>query len=95
MQSENAERYLVGWLNRFGSAVPALTVQRFNDLFSFKRQHLPPAIVTARWASDVRTHRASALWTFSQQRRTPTVCCLARAQSHLGRFAFWDSHGRR
>ena len=65
------------------------------NLFALKRQHLPPAVVTARRARDVRGNGAPALGTFVQMRSMPAVRRLARAQSHLGCFAFWDSHNRR
>ena len=40
--------------------------------------------MTANWASALRT--------FSQLRTMPAVRSLAGAQSHLGGFAFWNSH---
>src|SRR5690242_5104703 len=58
------------------------------NLFALKRKHLPSAVVTTRWAGHVRGNSASTLWTFVQMRRMPAVCRLARAQSHLGCFAF-------
>jgi hypothetical protein len=64
------------------------------NLFALKRQYLSSAVVTARRASNVRGDGASALGAFVEMRSTPPVRCFARAQSHLGCFAFWDSHGR-
>ena len=62
-------------------------------LLAFERQHLSTAVIAARWASDVRRDTASALGTLVQLPGMPTVRCFARAQPHLGCFAFWDSHG--
>jgi hypothetical protein len=64
------------------------------NLFTLKRQYLSSAVVTARRASNVRGDGAPALGAFIEMRSMPAVCRFARAQSHLGRFAFWDSHGR-
>jgi hypothetical protein len=61
-------------------------------LFAFERQHLSPAVVTARRAGDVRGNGTSALGAFVQMRSMPAVRRFAGAQSHLGCFAFWDSH---
>jgi hypothetical protein len=65
------------------------------NLFTLERQHLSSAVVAARRAGDVRGNSAPALGAFVQMRSMPAVCRFARAQSHLGCFAFWDSHGRR
>jgi hypothetical protein len=65
------------------------------NLFALERQDLPPAVVTARRAGDVRGNGASALGAFVQMRSMPAVRRFASAQSHFGRFAFWDSHDRR
>jgi hypothetical protein len=43
----------------------------------------------------VRLNRAPALRALVQHRRVPPVRRLARAQPHLGRFAFWNSHTKR
>jgi len=94
MQSENCSRFAVRSV--------ALTVQhlappteRRLQLFAFEGQHLPPAVVTAWRAGDVRRDGTSALWTFVQLRRVPAVRRFACAQPHLRCFAFWNSHGRR
>jgi len=42
----------------------------------------------------VRRNRAATLRAFIQVRRMPAVRRLARAQAHLRRFAFWNSHVR-
>jgi hypothetical protein len=49
------------------------------NLFALKREHLPPAVVTARRASDVRGNGAPALGTFVQMRSMPAVRRFARA----------------
>jgi len=49
------------------------------NLFALKREHLPPAVVTARWAGDVRGNGAPALGTFVQMWSTPAVGRFARA----------------
>jgi len=64
------------------------------NLFALEREYLSSAVVTARRASNVRGDGASALGTLVQMRSMPAICRFARAQSHLGCFAFWDSHGR-
>src|SRR5437867_170613 len=64
------------------------------NLFTLERQHLSPAVVTVGRASNVRGNGASTLGAFVQMRSMPAVGRFARAQSHLGCFAFWDSHGR-
>ena len=69
---------------------------RFNaNLLSFHGQHLSAFVVTTRRARSVRRHRAATLRAFIQVRRMPAVRRLARAQAHLRRFAFWNSHGKR
>ena len=37
--------------------------------------------------------RAAALLTLRQLGTMPSIGGLARAQAHLGGFAFWNSHG--
>ncbi len=61
----------------------------------FDRQDLAALVIAARRAGRVRTHRAAALWALVELRGFPTMRSLARAQAHLGCFAFWDSHKSR
>jgi hypothetical protein len=49
------------------------------NLFALERQHLPPAVITARRAGDVRGNGASALGTFVQMCSMPAVRRFARA----------------
>jgi len=49
------------------------------NLFALKRQHLPPAVVTARRAGDVRGNGAATLRTFVQMCSVPAVRRFARA----------------
>ncbi len=56
----------------------SLTERRLQS-FAFERQHLSTAVITARWASDVRRDAASALGTLVQLRSMPTVRCFAHA----------------
>ena len=74
---------------------------RFNDspcnpsLLALDREDLPPLIIAASRADGVARNCAPALRTFGQLGGMPTIGRLARAQSHLGGFAFWNSHGSR
>jgi hypothetical protein len=71
-------------------------MERLNaTLLSFHGQHLSAFVVTTRPARSVRRHSAATLRALIQVRRMPAVRRLARAQAHLRRFAFWNSHGRR
>ena len=48
------------------------------NLFALKREHLPPAVVTARGAGDVRGNGAPALGTFVQMCSMPAIRRFAR-----------------
>jgi hypothetical protein len=63
-----------------------------NSSSRFDGQHLPAAIIPARWAGGVGRDPAPALAAFAQLAGVPAVGGLARAQAHLRGFAFWDSH---
>jgi len=67
----------------------------FSTSLALERQHLPPTVIPARRTRSVRRHGAAALRAFIQVRRMPAVRRPACPQAHLGRFAFWNSHGRR
>src|SRR5207247_10536909 len=78
IQSENSSCFVRR------SVVPAIQdwaspAGRRPQLFAFERQHLSPAVITARWAGDVRRQSASALGTFVQTRGVPAIRCFARA----------------
>ena len=57
----------------------ASLTERQQQSFAFERQHLPTAVIAARWTGNVRRDAASALGTFVQMRRMPAVGCLAHA----------------
>jgi hypothetical protein len=56
------------------------------------RQDLTTLIVATGGTGGMRGDRASALGAFVQLRGDPAMRGLARAQAHLGGFAFWNSH---
>jgi hypothetical protein len=60
--------------------------------FAFDRQNLAAFIIAARGANSMTGHRAAALRAFAKLWSMPAVGRFARAQAHLGRFAFGDSH---
>jgi hypothetical protein len=57
--------------------------------------YLSPFVIPTRWADRVSRYAAAALRALVQLRCMPAMAGFARAQSHLRRFAFWDSHGGR
>src|SRR2546423_7769877 len=57
--------------------------QSSTRLLPFERQYLPPTIVAAGGADDVRRYAAPALRAFAQLRGVPPVCSFPRAQPHL------------
>src|SRR5437588_8552082 len=63
-----------------------------SHILSAHAQHLPPFVITARWAGGVRGDGAPALGAFIKLRRLPAVRRLARAQAHLRSFTFRNSH---
>src|SRR5437899_5809119 len=59
---------------------------------AFNRQNLAAFVIAAGRANGVTCNRAAALRTLAKLRPMPAVRRFACAQSHLGRFAFGDSH---
>ena len=55
-------------------------------------QDLAALVIAAGRAGGVRRDGAAALGALVELRRLPAMRGLARAQSHLRSFAFWDSH---
>src|SRR4051794_37491025 len=64
------------------------------SLNGLDREDLAPTVVTAGGACRMALHGAAALGAAIELRRVPAIRGLARAQAHLGHFAFWNSHGR-
>src|SRR6476660_4876584 len=62
---------------------PTSPTGQWLPLLAFQRHDLPPAIIAARWAGDVRWHATPALRAFVELRGVPAVCRFPRAQSHL------------
>src|SRR5213594_4482312 len=61
-------------------------------LLAFNRQNLAAFVIAAGRANGVTCNRAAALRTLAKLRPMPAVRRFARAQSHLGCFAFGNSH---
>jgi hypothetical protein len=97
MQNEKLQGVSVKRL-AFGSAFDSFyelrTVPALYKLLRFDRQDLPSLIITAGGARRVGSDAAPALRAFVQLRRVPAIGRFACAQPHLGRFTFWNSHGR-
>jgi hypothetical protein len=55
-------------------------------------KNLTALVVSARRACRVGTDAAAALSALAQLRRVPAVRGLARPQTHLRCFSFWNSH---
>jgi len=72
MQSENASP------TRLRCATARQAGRRL-QLLAFECQHLSPAVIAARWASDVRRNGTSALGALVQLRGMPAVRCFAHA----------------
>lgn len=61
---------------------------------SFHVEDLAIAVVTARWASDVRRHLAATFRAALEDRGTPAGRATAHFLAAFGLAAFWYGHGR-
>ena len=62
------------------------------ELSAANRQDLATFVVATGGAGGMRGDGASALGALVQLRGDPAMRGLARAEAHLGGFAFWNSH---
>ena len=76
-------------------AVSADTLARRKFLTGVDGQNLAPFVITAGRAGRVRSDGAAALRTLIELWSHPTMRGFARAQPHLRRFTFWNSHTSR
>jgi len=60
--------------------------------FAFDRHNLAAFVIAAGRTNGVACDGAAALRTLAKLRPMPAVRRFARAQPHLRRFTFWDSH---